>query len=169
MVMEGNWVIQYLLDSYPDLKWGVSELPKSPNGGEATMLYSVCYGVRGIDNQHPEESWRLANFLTGNEGQMMVATAGFGALPGRLSASEAWSENAAQKITEAGLTDLAAQMSVFPTSAEYGHAWRLPAGWNAFATTFNASLQEAYTGNKLAEDVLADVSAVAEELIAKAQ
>ena len=54
MAMEGNWVINYLLDTFPELNWGVSELPEHPDGTQATMVFTVCYGV-AADNEHPEE------------------------------------------------------------------------------------------------------------------
>src|SRR5690606_25314364 len=65
MTMEGNWIIQFLLDSYPDLNWASAELPAGP-GGEGTLTFSECYGV-AADNAHPEESWQLVNFLTNRE------------------------------------------------------------------------------------------------------
>src|SRR5690606_816073 len=44
MAMEGNWVINFLLQNYPELNWGVSELPAGA-AGKATMAFTVCYGV----------------------------------------------------------------------------------------------------------------------------
>jgi multiple sugar transport system substrate-binding protein len=166
MVMEGNWVVQYTLNTFPDLNWGIAEMPAGP-AGKATMAYTVCYGVRGIDNPHPEESWALANFLTGKEGAEMVATSGFGVMPGRASAAEAWMETWTTKLADLGKEDLADQVNAFVSGADYAQPWRLPAGWNVFNDTFNASLQEAYAGNKFPEDVIADASQVAEELMAE--
>ncbi len=167
MVMEGNWVIQPMLDNAPDLQWGVSELPKGPDGGQATMIYSVCYGVNAKSNAHPDESWKLVNFLTGAEGEMMVATSGFGVLPTRASATQAWQDTWTKKLTDMKMGDLAAELGSFPAGAAYAVPWILPAGWNQFNDTFNASLQEAFSGNKLAEDVVSDASAVADELMKK--
>src|SRR5690606_37361795 len=81
MAMEGNWVINFLNETYPELNWGVVELPAGP-GGEATMAFTVCLGV-AADNEHPEESWALVNWLTGPEGAMTVGEEGFGPMPAR--------------------------------------------------------------------------------------
>jgi multiple sugar transport system substrate-binding protein len=77
MAMEGNWVIQFLLDNYPELDWGNAELPAGPNGDQATMAFTVCYGV-GFDNPYSDESWQLVDFLTGESGQVLTAEASFG-------------------------------------------------------------------------------------------
>jgi multiple sugar transport system substrate-binding protein len=164
MVMEGNWVIQPMLDNAPDLNWGVSQLPKGPDGGQATMIYSVCYGVNAKSNAHPDESWKLVNFLTGEEGETLVATSGFGVLPTRASVTDMWQTTWTTKLTDMKMADLATELAAFPAGADYAVPWILPAGWNQFNDTFNASLQEAYSGNKLGEDVVSDASAVADEL-----
>src|SRR5690606_14008347 len=90
MAMEGNWVIQFLLENYPELNWGVVELPAGP-AGEATMAFTVCYGV-AADNDHPEESWALVNFLTGETGAEFVAESSFGPMPPRPAVEDIYLE-----------------------------------------------------------------------------
>lgn len=87
MAMEGNWVINYLLENYPELNWGVVELPAGPVG-KATMAFTVCYGV-GANNPYLEESWMLVNFLTGEMGQLATTQVSFGPMPTRPSAEQA--------------------------------------------------------------------------------
>ncbi len=154
MAMEGNWVIQYLLDQFPDLNWGVSELPTHPDGTRATMVFTVCYGV-AAENQHPDESWRLVNFLTGREGAMMVAEAGFGVMPARMSAADAWLEARGEEFEP------------FVAGAEYAHKWQFPVGFGDVFDTFNADLQQAFLGDLLPEDVILDTVEVAEEVLAR--
>ncbi len=154
MAMEGNWVIQYLLDQFPDLNWGVTELPTYYDGTQATMVFTVCYGV-AADNDHPEESWRLVNFLTGPEGAMMVAEAGFGVMPARISAAETW------------LASRGEEYEAFVLSAEYAHKWQFPVGFGDVFDTFNAGLQQAFQGDMLPEDVIFETAAVAEEVLSR--
>lgn len=90
MTFEGNWIVGYLGDTFPDLNWGTVEMPAGP-AGEGTLTFSEAYCV-GADNEHPEESWLLVNFLTGEEGAQRVATGGFGPMPPREASGETWIE-----------------------------------------------------------------------------
>ncbi len=44
MTVEGNWIVPFLKDQFPDVKYGIVELPAGP-AGKATMAFTVCYGV----------------------------------------------------------------------------------------------------------------------------
>jgi multiple sugar transport system substrate-binding protein len=154
MAMEGNWTISYLLTQFPDLKWGVSELPKSPQGGQATMAFTVCYGVAS-KNSSSDESWKLVNFLTGVEGQTMVAEQGFGVMPIRQSVAATWLEKRG------------AEFEPFVKSADYAHKWQFPVGFQDAVDTFNADLQNAFLGNASVDDIIFDTNAVIEEVLAR--
>lgn len=151
MAMEGNWVIQFLEDNYPELNYGVVELPAGP-AGDATMVFTVCYGV-AAENDHPEESWALANFLTGPEGQMMVAEAGFGVMPARQSVIDTWLEARGEEF------------EAFATSVEFARQWQFPVGFGDFVDSFNDGLQQAVQGDLLPEDVIEDSTDVALEIL----
>jgi multiple sugar transport system substrate-binding protein len=153
MAMEGNWVITYLLNQFPDLNWGVAELPQGP-AGQATMAFTVCYGV-AADNKYPDESWALANFLTGKEGAQMVATQGFGVMPARISAGAAWLET------------LGAEFEPFVTGANYAHKWQFPVGFQDAIDTFNADLQNAFQGSATSDDIIFDTNSVIEEVLSR--
>ncbi|HLV37705.1 MAG TPA: ABC transporter substrate-binding protein [Spirillospora sp.] len=160
MAMEGNWVIQFLLESYPELNWGVTELPAGP-AGKATMAFTVCYGV-AAKNDHPEESWALVNFLTGPTGAQFVAESSFGPMPTRPAAADAYLETWGSRA-EGTLFD-PADIQAFVTGADYSHRWQLPVGWNQFTDTFNASIQRAFDGQMTVDDLIFEVGLVAEEL-----
>lgn len=155
MAMEGNWVISYLLDQFPDLNWGVTELPTGMDGTRATMVFTVCYGV-AADNDNPDESWKLVNFLTGAEGSALVAEQGFGVIPPAKSAADIWLEARGEEYA-AG----------FLAGADYAHQWQFPVGFGDVFDTFNAGLQLAFQGQSLPEDVIFETAAVAEEVLAR--
>jgi len=155
MAMEGNWVIQYLLDQFPELNWGVTELPQHTGGGKATMVFTVCYAV-GATNNHPDESWKLVNFLTGPEGSKLVAEQGFGVIPPARSAAETWLNAIGPEIG-----------APFLAGADYAHKWQFPVGFGEVKDTFNADLQLAFGGQMAADDVITDTAAVAEEVLAR--
>lgn len=150
MAMEGNWVINYLKEQFPDLNWGVAPLPAG-SAGQATMAFTVCYGVAAA-NDHPEESWALVNFLTGKDGAQFVAEHSFGVMPARISAADAWVERFGE------------DMRAFVDGADYAHKWQLPVGYQDFIDTFNDGLQQAFSGQMLPEDVLSNAQSVAEEI-----
>jgi len=165
MAMEGNWVINFLLQNYPDLNWGVAELPMG-SVGKATMAFTVCFAV-GADNNNPEASWQLVNYLTGEAGQMKTAEVSFGPMPSRGSAAqtylERWEEPA--KGTKFDVADVGA----FVIGAEYAYPWQLPVGFQPFVDAFNSSLQKAFTGEMTADEVLAEAQAAAEEVMSQVE
>jgi len=165
MAMEGNWAINFLLQNYPDLNWGVTELPMG-SAGKATMAFTVCFAV-GADNSNEEGSWQLVNFLTGEEGQAKTAEISFGPMPSRESAADAymktWVERS--KGTKFNPEDVGA----FVAGAEYAHPWMLPVGFQPVVDAFNASLQKAMAGEMTAEDVLAETKAAAEDVMSDSE
>ncbi|MGQ9907740.1 MAG: ABC transporter substrate-binding protein [Candidatus Flexifilum sp.] len=153
MTIEGNWIIQYLFDQFPETNWAVAELPEGP-AGKATMTFTVCYGVAAAENNaHLEESILLADFLTGPEGALMVGEAGFGPMPARASAAEAW------------LTARGEEFQPFVAGAAYAYPWSFPPGFGTFIDTFNNRLNEAVVGNAEVDDVISDAAEAAREAL----
>jgi multiple sugar transport system substrate-binding protein len=151
MTMEGNWIIQFLLDSYPDLNWGSAELPAG-SGGEGTLTFSECYGV-AADNAHPEESWQLVNFLTNREGAARVADGGFGVMPARASAADAWLEARGEEYEP------------FVAGSANAVAPVLPPGFQEFRDTLTNGLVGAVEGSNTSEEAIEDAREVAAELL----
>lgn len=150
MTMEGNWIIGYLNDTFPDLNWGTTELPAGP-AGEGTLTFSEAYCV-GADNAHPEESWLLVNFLTNEEGARRVAENGFGPMPSRSASGEVWIE-AVGDVAEA-----------FVAGSAHAVAPVTPAGFGEFRDVLGNGLGEAFRGNEDPADVIERAVEVAEEL-----
>jgi multiple sugar transport system substrate-binding protein len=153
MTIEGNWIIQYLFDQFPETNWAVAELPEGP-AGKATMTFTVCYGVAAAENNaHLEESILLADFLTGPDGALMVGEAGFGPMPARASAAEAW------------LAARGEEFQPFVAGAAYAYPWSFPPGFGTFIDTFNNRLNEAVVGNADVDDVIGDAAEAAREAL----
>ncbi|WP_053365183.1 ABC transporter substrate-binding protein [Bacillus sp. FJAT-27245] len=85
MVIEGNWAIPFLADTFPDIEYGTAELP-TVNGKHSTMAYSVAY-VMNAASEKKEASWKLISYLTGKEGMETWTSKGY-ALPTRKSVAE---------------------------------------------------------------------------------
>jgi multiple sugar transport system substrate-binding protein len=166
MAMEGNWVIQFLLDNYPELNWGVAELPTGNEGTKATMAFTVCYGVAAnIEGAEAEAAWNLVNFLTNEEGAVSVAEASFGPMPTRPGAAEAYLANWAERTEGANVNY--EDFNAFIAGGDYSYPWVLPVGFQPFVDAFNAALQRGFEGQATADDILTEVSGVAEELLAE--
>jgi multiple sugar transport system substrate-binding protein len=164
MAMEGNWVIQFLLDNYPELNWGVAELPLGPTGERATMAFTVCYGVAAnIEGAEAEAAWKLVNFLTDDDGAESVAQASFGPMPTRASAGEAYLQTWVER-TEGAKVNYE-DFDAFIKGADYSHPWVLPVGFQPFTDAFNAGLQKAFDGQATAQDIIDEVASIAEELL----
>lgn len=160
MAMEGNWVINFLLQNYPELNWGITEMPAGP-AGEATMAFTVCYGV-GAQNENLEESWQLVNFLTNEAGQEATAEVSFGPMPTREGAAEEYIETWGPRAE--GLAFDPADIDAFVVGADYSYRWQLPVGWNAWADTFNTQLQNVAAGNATIDDLFFETTLAAEEI-----
>jgi multiple sugar transport system substrate-binding protein len=152
MTMEGNWIIQYLIDTFPDLNWGVAELPTGPSGAKGTLVFSECYGV-GADNEHLDESWLLVDFLTGPEGATRLAEGGFGPMPTRASSGTSW------------LDARGPEFEPFVTGAEYAVAPILPPGFQEFRDELSNGLQQVIEGNATADEAIEDAYDVSVELM----
>ena len=153
MSMEGNWIVPFLADQFPDLNYGVTQLPAGP-GGEATMAFTVCYAVpAGIDAAHQAAAFELVNFLTGPEGMKQWTDLGL-AMPTRESLREDWL---------AQFPDL----EPFLDGAEFAYPWQFRPGFQDVLDTINDGLQQAFAGTALPEDVLENAQEVGEEVLAR--
>lgn len=149
MAMEGNWIVPFLKDQFPDVNFGLTELPAGP-GGDATMSFTVCYGVPA-NAPHYEESVRLVNYLTGEEGMKAWSDLGL-AMPTRASLREGWLEQ---------YPDL----EPFLNGADYAHPWQFRPGFQDVLDTVNSGLQEAFTGLATTEQVLQSAQDVGTEVL----
>ncbi|WP_096608312.1 extracellular solute-binding protein [Calothrix sp. NIES-2100] len=85
MVIEGNWAITYLKDTFPNLDFATAEIP-TINDKKNTMVFTVAY-VMNKQAKHKTEAWELISYLTGKEGMEKWTGTGF-ALPTRKSVAQ---------------------------------------------------------------------------------
>ncbi len=151
MTIEGNWIVPYLKDQFPDVNWGVTELPAGP-AGKATMAFTVCYAVPA-NGKNNEAAIKLVNFLTGPEGMQEWTDLGL-AMPTRRSLRDHWLE----KFPE---------LEPFLNGAEYAHPWQFRPGFQDVLDTINDGLQQAMAGTMLPEDVLVQAEEVGNEVLSR--
>ncbi len=151
MAMEGNWIVPFLKDQYPDVKYGVVELPAG-SAGKATMAFTVCYGVPA-NGKNNEQALKVVDYLTGAEGMKAWTDLGL-AMPTRASLAEGWL---------AQYPDL----QPFLAGADYAKKWQFRPGFQDVLDSFNAGLQDAFAGNQTADTVLSSVQDVGNQVLSK--
>ncbi|MCF2147258.1 ABC transporter substrate-binding protein [Desmonostoc muscorum LEGE 12446] len=85
MVIEGNWAIPYLTETFPQVEFATAQLP-TINDKKGTMVFTVAY-VMNKQAQHKAEAWELISYLTGKAGMQKWTGTGF-ALPTRKSVAK---------------------------------------------------------------------------------
>jgi multiple sugar transport system substrate-binding protein len=87
MALEGAWVLPFMAQSAPNVKFGISDFP-SANGKSANMTYTVSYSM-AKSTKHAKEAAKLLFFMTGKDAEKMTADSGL-AIPSRTSQQDAF-------------------------------------------------------------------------------
>lgn len=146
MVIEGNWAIPFLQDTFPDVDFGTAEVP-TVNGEKGTMAYTVAY-VMNANSQKKEAAWELLSYLTGKEGMKTWTSKGF-ALPTRKSVA-----------AELGY-DKDELRGPIVAGASYAQVWAAGANLPVIMTNFNNQFLSAFLGEKSLEDALKEAQETA--------
>lgn len=81
VAIEGAWILGFLRNEAPNLKFGTAPLPLSPSGERGNFLYTVAYGINA-DTEHPEAAVKVLEALTSVEAQQFILEEGL-AIPSR--------------------------------------------------------------------------------------
>ena len=84
MVIEGHWMIPFMKDKAPTLKYGVAEVPGDK--AKSNFVFTVAYSI-AAQSKHKKEAFDLVNYLTSKEGQTLTAGLGL-ELPSRTSVAK---------------------------------------------------------------------------------
>lgn len=90
IMIEGNWVLGHLQQNFPEIEFGVLEVP-TMGGNKGTMVFTVGYGINARTEKY-EASKEFIKFATGPVG-MPIWTTGAGVLPSRADVAEATGVN----------------------------------------------------------------------------
>jgi multiple sugar transport system substrate-binding protein len=82
MVFEGSWLIPYLRQFFPGVRYGTAGLPAGP-AGPSNFLFTVAYVIPRTSRQ-PDAAWTLIEFLTSETVQERITFA----VPSRRMASD---------------------------------------------------------------------------------
>jgi multiple sugar transport system substrate-binding protein len=86
IMIEGNWAIAHVQQNFPEVEFGVRELP-TMNGKQGSMVFTVSWSINAA-SMNQDVAWAFINFVTSTEGQRIMAE-GASLLPSRISTAEA--------------------------------------------------------------------------------
>ncbi len=151
MMIEGNWVIGHLATNFPEVDYGVIEIPTF-KGEKGTMLFNVGYGMNSA-SKNKENAETLIKYLTGVEG-MTTWTEGAGVLPSRMEVAE-----------NRGLLNDPIQ-SAHIAGADYATTWQGTTTLETINTQYKNYSPSIVTGGRTLEDALKIAEEEANAIIA---
>ncbi len=86
LMIEGNWVLGFMEQNFPDVEYGVIEIPTF-KGEKGTMVFTVGYGINAATKE-VDAAKAFVKYATGTEG-MATWTTGAGVLPSRIDVADA--------------------------------------------------------------------------------
>ncbi|MBA2874279.1 ABC transporter substrate-binding protein [Thermaerobacillus caldiproteolyticus] len=150
MVIEGNWAIPFLQDTFPNLEYGTAEIP-TINGKKATMAYTVAY-VMNKDSKKKKAAWELISYLTGKEGMKTWTSKGY-ALPTRKSVA-----------AELGY-DKDPLRGPLVAGASYATVWQNGTNLPIIMNNFNNQFVSAFLGERPLDEALKEAQETANKEI----
>ncbi len=138
MVFEGNWLTQPMQQTYPNVKWGVTVLPKGPKTS-GNLAFTASWAMYAKTKQFKAAS-QLMEFLTGKTG-MTQWDKDSGYLPARKNV----------KVAPGG--------AVFVKQVKYSKDWFFPPHFSTALTPIGNDIQKVMQGQLSSSDALKDMQA----------
>jgi multiple sugar transport system substrate-binding protein len=149
MAVEGNWIVPYFAEHFPNYEYGIAPLPSGP-GGRGTLAFTSCYAVT-VQSNRQDVAFALANFLTSRDAmQQWPASGAF--MPSRISLWAAW-------------LDEFPTLSPFLDGLAEARVWQFPPGFEPLLRTFNRSMAQLFAATIQAEDLLAEVQRTGQQVL----
>jgi multiple sugar transport system substrate-binding protein len=139
MTYDGSWMIGYLGESNPDVRYGLTELPRGPKG-RSNLIFTVAYAIPQ-SSRHPEAAWRLIEFLTSDASQARITWA----LPSRRAASRRY---VAEHPEFAPVLE----------SSTYARPWEFGPKSNRVEARLSVAVQQVFLGGRSSADALGDAA-----------
>ena len=79
IIFEGNWVIPYMTDTFPNIRYTLSRMTRGKQ--EGNLAFTVSYSM-ARDSKNKEAAWQLLRYLVGQPGMKTWTSRGL-ALPSR--------------------------------------------------------------------------------------
>ena len=151
MIIEGNWVIPYLEQEFPDLNYGVAPLPAGPNG-KATLAFSHCYAISST-TPNPDAALQLVLYLTSQDAMQFLGKEQ-SAIPARIALQSEWLNH------HPGLEP-------FMDGIAYARTWRFTSNFQDVIVAINVSMQQVFDAEVTPEEVLRVADMVGTDVLSR--
>ena len=135
IAFEGNWIVGYMSDTFPGVKYTISPLPKGKVNGN--LGFTVSYSI-GKNTSNKKAAWTLLSYLVGKQGMHLWTQQGI-ALPSRKDVA------------------VPAGRGAFLKQAAYAHPWQFAPRFSKVIDTANNELQAAFEGKETADVALRNI------------
>ncbi len=156
--LEGAWILGFLRDEAPNLKYGATLLPKNPGTGQpGNFIYTVAWGINA-NSKNKDAAFKVMEALTSPAAQQWILERGL-AIPSRKALADNpyfekdTPEAQANKIVFLGAS--AGNVKPFKFK-EYGDKWMSP---------INVALSEVMSGQKTVDEALEVAQEQLDELL----
>ncbi len=76
MTYEGGWMVNFMRQNYPDVKWKAAKVVKGLNGVRSDVIFTNAIGVNA-NTKYPKASAAFTIFVTSRENQAEIVKTGF--------------------------------------------------------------------------------------------
>src|SRR3954454_10904806 len=143
IIFEGNWVVGYMSDTFPGVKYTISPLPKGKVNGN--LGFTVSYSI-GKNTGNKKAAWTLLSYLVGKQGMHLWTQQGI-ALPARKDVA------------------VPKGRSAFLKQAGYAHPWQFAPRFSKVIDTANNELQSYFAGKESLDDMLNKIASAARDAL----
>jgi len=143
IAFEGNWIVGYMSDTFPGVKYTISPLPKGKVNGN--LGFTVSYSI-GKNTSNKKAAWTLLSYLVGKQGMHLWTQQGI-ALPSRKDVS------------------VPQGRSAFLKQAAYAHPWQFAPRFSKVIDTANNELQSYFAGKESLDDMLSKIDSAARDAL----
>lgn len=147
MFMSGRWMAMRFKSL--DFEWDIAPLPYDAKKYTWVDLVAYCASK---DTKHPEEAWKLIEFLTGPKVEEMVAKAGH-AIPARKSVAN--SPAFLESLPINNRAHLEIKSDVLPVFKNWGEVW----------SALNRHFEPVWSGQKTAKEAVKEAQKEIDELL----
>ena len=144
IIFEGNWVVGYMHDTFPNIGYTISPMPKGKTNGN--LGFTVSYSI-GKNTKNKSAAWTLLSYLVGPKGMHLWTQQGI-ALPSRKDVK------------------VPAGRSAFLKQAGYAHAWQFAPHFSKVIDTANNELQAYFQGKESLDTMLNNIDSAARTALA---